>query len=139
MVAADAFVDLLQDVIAFFSENALHEYSRSSAPPVELVPDYYIGLGPADNLLGQVLVGANLLLTDVVDEGLPPVHVYHHDLVASLRRHWVSGRGCRLRDGWRMKLVDEDSAGTCVRVEPSFDKTSAATLLSRATWWNSRL
>jgi hypothetical protein len=40
VVAADAFVDLLQDVLAFFSGNALHEYSRSGAPPVELVPDY---------------------------------------------------------------------------------------------------
>jgi hypothetical protein len=39
MVAADAFVDLLQDVLAFFSGNALHEYSRSGSPPVELVPD----------------------------------------------------------------------------------------------------
>jgi hypothetical protein len=38
VVAVDAFVDLLQDVFAFFSGNALHEYSRS-APPVELVPD----------------------------------------------------------------------------------------------------
>jgi hypothetical protein len=37
MVAADVFVDLLQDVIAFFSGNALHEYSKSGAPPVELV------------------------------------------------------------------------------------------------------
>jgi hypothetical protein len=39
MVAADAFVDLLQDVLAKFSGNTLHEYSRSGAPPVELVPD----------------------------------------------------------------------------------------------------
>jgi hypothetical protein len=39
MVAADAFVDLLQDVLAFFSRYALHEYSRSGVPPVELVPD----------------------------------------------------------------------------------------------------
>jgi hypothetical protein len=37
MAAADAFVDLLQDVLAFFSGNALHEYSRSGSPPVELV------------------------------------------------------------------------------------------------------
>jgi hypothetical protein len=28
MVAADAFIDLLQDVLAFFSGNALHEYSE---------------------------------------------------------------------------------------------------------------
>jgi hypothetical protein len=39
VVAADAFVDLLQDVLAFFSWNTLHEYSRSDAPPVELVSD----------------------------------------------------------------------------------------------------
>jgi hypothetical protein len=39
VVAADAFVDLLQDVLAFFSGNTLHEYSRSGAPPVELVAD----------------------------------------------------------------------------------------------------
>jgi hypothetical protein len=39
VVAADAFVDLLQDALAFFSGNALHEYSRRGAPPVELVPD----------------------------------------------------------------------------------------------------
>jgi hypothetical protein len=38
VVAADAFVDLLKDVLAFFSGNALHEYSRSGAPPIELVP-----------------------------------------------------------------------------------------------------
>jgi hypothetical protein len=37
LVAADAFVDLHQDILAFFSGNALHEYSRSGAPPVELV------------------------------------------------------------------------------------------------------
>jgi hypothetical protein len=39
VVAADAFVDLLQDVLAFFSGNTLHEYSGSGAPFVELVPD----------------------------------------------------------------------------------------------------
>jgi hypothetical protein len=39
MVAADAFMDLLQDILAFFSGNALHEYSGSGAPPVELVLD----------------------------------------------------------------------------------------------------
>jgi hypothetical protein len=60
-------------------------------------------------LLGQVLVRGNLLLADVVDEGLSPVHVYHHDLLASLGRCWVSGRQRRLWDGWRVKLVDEDT------------------------------
>jgi hypothetical protein len=60
-------------------------------------------------LLGQVLVGGNLLLADVVDEGLSPVHVYHHDLLTSWGRHWVSGRGRWLWDGWRVKLVDEDT------------------------------
>jgi hypothetical protein len=39
VVAADAFVDLLQDVLIFFSGNTLHEYSRSGTPPVELVSD----------------------------------------------------------------------------------------------------
>jgi hypothetical protein len=39
VVAAETFVDLLQDVLAFFSGNALHEYSRSGAPLVELVSD----------------------------------------------------------------------------------------------------
>jgi hypothetical protein len=39
VVAADAFVDFLQDVLAFFSGNALHEYSRSGAPSIELVAD----------------------------------------------------------------------------------------------------
>jgi hypothetical protein len=62
VVAADALVDLLQDVLAFFSGNALHEYSGRCAPPVELVSDEYIGLGTADELLGQVLVRRNLLL-----------------------------------------------------------------------------
>jgi hypothetical protein len=51
VVAADAFVDLLQDVLAFFSGNALHEYSRRCAPPVELVSDEDVGLGAADELL----------------------------------------------------------------------------------------
>jgi hypothetical protein len=39
MVATDAFVDLLLDVLAFFPGNALHDYSRSGAPPVQLVSD----------------------------------------------------------------------------------------------------
>jgi hypothetical protein len=39
VVAVDAFMDLLQDVFAFFSGNTLHEYSGSGALPVELVPD----------------------------------------------------------------------------------------------------
>jgi hypothetical protein len=39
VVAADTFVNLLQDVLAFFSEDALHKYSRGGAPPVELVAD----------------------------------------------------------------------------------------------------
>jgi hypothetical protein len=39
VVAADAFIDLLQDVLAFFSGDALHEYSRSCAPPIKLVSD----------------------------------------------------------------------------------------------------
>jgi hypothetical protein len=39
VIAADAFVDLLQDVLAFFSGNALHEYSGSGTPPLKLIPD----------------------------------------------------------------------------------------------------
>jgi hypothetical protein len=39
VIAADTLVDLIQDALAFFSGNALHEYSRRYAPPVELVSD----------------------------------------------------------------------------------------------------
>jgi hypothetical protein len=39
VVAADAFADLLQDVLAFVPGYALHEYSRSGTPPVDLVSD----------------------------------------------------------------------------------------------------
>jgi hypothetical protein len=39
MVAAYAFMDLLQDALAFFPGDALHEYSRRCAPYVELVSD----------------------------------------------------------------------------------------------------
>jgi hypothetical protein len=109
MVAADALVDLLQDVLAFFTRDALHEYSGRCAPLVKLVSDEDVGLGAADELLSRVLVGGDLLLAEVVDEGLPPVHVDHHDL---LPRWWVrggSGRWRRLRDGWRVKLVNEDA------------------------------
>jgi hypothetical protein len=63
----------------------------------------------ADELLGQVLVCGNLLLADVVDEGSSPVHIYHHDLLASRGMCWISGRWRRLRDGWRVKLVDKDT------------------------------
>jgi hypothetical protein len=60
-------------------------------------------------LPGQVLVQGNLLLAEVVDEGLPPVHVDHHDLLASREMCWIIGRWRRLRDGWRVKLVDKDT------------------------------
>jgi hypothetical protein len=40
---------------------------------------------------------------------LSPVHIYHNDLLASWERRWGSGRGHRLRDGWRVKLVDENT------------------------------
>jgi hypothetical protein len=63
----------------------------------------------ADELLGQVLLRGNLLLAEVVDKGLPSVHVDHHDLLASRGMCWISGRWRRLRDGWRVKLVDEDT------------------------------
>jgi hypothetical protein len=39
MVATDAFMDLLQDALAFFLGDTLHEYSGRCAPPVELVSD----------------------------------------------------------------------------------------------------
>jgi hypothetical protein len=39
VVVVDAHVDLLQDVLAFISRYALHEYSRSGTSPVELVPN----------------------------------------------------------------------------------------------------
>jgi hypothetical protein len=39
VVVADAFVDLHLDVLAFIPGYALHEYSRSSTPPVQLVPN----------------------------------------------------------------------------------------------------
>jgi hypothetical protein len=45
----------------------------------------------------------------VVDEGLPPVHVDYHDLLSSWWVRWDSGRWRRLRDGWRVKLVNEDT------------------------------
>jgi hypothetical protein len=93
VVAADAFVDLLQDVLAFIPWYALHEYSRSSTLPVELVSDLYTGLGSADELFGHVLIEGNLLLVDVVDEGLSPVKVDHLDLPTRLRWSWVNGRG----------------------------------------------
>jgi hypothetical protein len=109
VVAVDAFMDLLQDILAFLSGNTLHEYSGRCSPPVELVSDEDVGLGTADELLGQVLVRGNLLLAEVVDEGLPPVHIDHHDLLVSLGMGWVSGWWRRLRDGWRVKLVDEDT------------------------------
>jgi hypothetical protein len=109
VVAADALVDLLQDVLAFFTRDALHEYSRRRAPFVKLVSDEDVRLGAADELLGRVLVERDLLLAEVVDEGLPPVHVDHHDLLPSWWMGWDSGRWCRLWDGWRVKLMDEDT------------------------------
>jgi hypothetical protein len=39
VVAAYAFMDLLQDVLAFFAGNALHKFSRSGTLPIELVSD----------------------------------------------------------------------------------------------------
>jgi hypothetical protein len=56
VVAVDALVVLLQDVLAFLPRDALHEYSRRCAPLVKLVSDEDIGLGAADELLGRVLV-----------------------------------------------------------------------------------
>jgi hypothetical protein len=109
VVAADALVDLFQDVLAFLPGYAVHEYSRGCAPLVKLVSDEDVGLGAADELLGRVLVRRNLLLAEVVDEGLPPVHVDHHDLLSSWWVRWDSGQWRRLRDGWCVKLVNEDT------------------------------
>jgi hypothetical protein len=78
-------VDLLQDVLAFLPRDALHEYSRRCAPLVKFVSDEDVGLGATDELLNQVFVRGNLLLAEVVDEGLPLVRVDHHDLLASWR------------------------------------------------------
>jgi hypothetical protein len=62
-----------------------------------------------NELLGQVLVCGNLLLADVADEGLSPIHIDHHDLLASWWMRWTIGIRHRLPDGWRVKLVDEDT------------------------------
>jgi hypothetical protein len=62
-----------------------------------------------NELLGQVLVRGNLLLAEVVNEGLPLVRVYHHDLLDSRGMCWISGRWRWLQNGWRVKLVDEDT------------------------------
>jgi hypothetical protein len=109
VVATDALVDLLQDVLAFLPRDTLHDYSRRCAPLVELVSDKDVGLGAEGELLDRVLVRGNLLLTEIVDEGLPPVHVDHHDLLSSWRVRWGSGRWRQPRDGWRVKLVNEDT------------------------------
>jgi hypothetical protein len=53
VVAADALVDLLQDVFAFLPGDALHEHSRGCAPLVKLVFDEDVGLGAADEMLGR--------------------------------------------------------------------------------------
>jgi hypothetical protein len=46
---------------------------------------------------------------DVVNEGLSPIHVNHHYPLTGLCWRRVSGCGCRLWDGWSVKLVDENS------------------------------
>jgi hypothetical protein len=56
VVAADALVELLQDVLAFLPRDALHEYSGRCALLVKFVSDKDVGLGAADELLGRVLV-----------------------------------------------------------------------------------
>jgi hypothetical protein len=131
-------MDLLQDVLAFLSGNALHEYSGRCDPPVELVSDEDVRLGPMDELFGQVLVRGDLMLTELVDEGLPPVHVDHHDLLASRGMCWAGSRWRRLRDGWRVKLVDEDTRWYLSASRTKLRHDFAGTLLSRTTWWNSR-
>jgi hypothetical protein len=59
--------------------------------------------------LAKFFVRGNILLADVVDEGLPPVHAYHYDLLASWGMCWVSDRWRRLWYVWRVKFVDEDT------------------------------
>jgi hypothetical protein len=49
-------------------------------------------------LFGLILVRRNLLLTYVVNEGLSPVHVGHHDLLTGLWWPNVSGHWHGLRD-----------------------------------------
>jgi hypothetical protein len=65
----------------------------------------------ADELFSHVLARGNLLLENVVDEGLSPVNMKHHDLLTGLWWRRVSGHGHRLRDGWPVKFVDKDSNG----------------------------
>jgi hypothetical protein len=84
-------------------------------------------------LFGHVLVGGNLLLTDVVDEGLSPVNVNHHDLLTGLQWSCVSGRGRQLRDDGTWSSWRKTPTGTWAQVEPSFDRTFATTLLSQTT------
>jgi hypothetical protein len=88
-----------------------------------------------NKLFGLVFVRGDPLLADVVNEGLSPVQVDHHDLMTGLWWRRVSGRGHRPQDGWCVKLVDEGPTGTCARVEPNFDKLFATTLLSWMMWW----
>jgi hypothetical protein len=81
VVAADALVDLFQDVLAFLPGDALHEYSRRCAPLVKLVSDEDIGLGTADELLKAAMhpvsfwtslmhVGAFMLVMAEIFSGL---------------------------------------------------------------------
>jgi hypothetical protein len=77
VVAADGFVVLLQDVLAFFSGNALHEHSRSGAPPVEQVAarrgiDDLINPGQLEGVLGAVLVEVGAVLGPSFQNVLPP-------------------------------------------------------------------
>jgi hypothetical protein len=62
-------------------------------------------------LFGLVLDNGNLLLVDVVDEGLSLIHVDHHDLLTGMWWPRISGHWHQLRDGWHVKLVDKDSDG----------------------------
>jgi hypothetical protein len=68
VVAADALVDLLHDVLAFLPGDALHEYPRRCAPLVKLVSYEDVGLGAADEPLVQFLVQGNRVIknTDIL-------------------------------------------------------------------------
>jgi hypothetical protein len=110
-VAGDPYpMEKSEDEIPMFARFAEHGVALQASDFFKgFWPARYVGFGAADELLGQVLFRGNLLLAEVVDEGLPPVHVDHHDLLSSQWVRWDSGRWRRLRDGWRVKLVNEDT------------------------------
>jgi hypothetical protein len=71
------------------------------------------------------------VLLDEVDKSHPPVNLNHHDL--SVGFCWTLNDGALIwyLDGWVMQLVDKTPGGAFAQSEPSFENTSAPTLLSR--------